>query len=54
MPAKSRAQQRFFGLCMHQPSHAKGKCPDMPRKEMQKFAATKHKALPEKVRRRKR
>src|SRR5438093_12604717 len=26
----------------------------MPRKEMQKFAATKHKALPEKVRRRKR
>jgi hypothetical protein len=27
MPAKSKAQQRFMGMCAHSPSHAKGKCP---------------------------
>jgi hypothetical protein len=28
MPAKSRKQQRFMAMCAHNPSHAKGKCPD--------------------------
>jgi hypothetical protein len=54
MPAKSRAQQRFFGMCLHQPRHARGQCPDLPRKAMETFAATKHTALPERVRRRQR
>lgn len=51
MPAKSKAQQRFFAMCMHQPRHARGKCPSMPREEMRKFAETEHKGLPNKVRR---
>lgn len=27
MPAESDAQQRFMGLCAHNPQHAKGECP---------------------------
>ena len=50
MPARSRAQQRFFAMCMHQPRHARGKCPDMSRTKMKEFAETKHRGLPEKVR----
>lgn len=50
MPARSKAQQRFFAMCMHQPRHARGTCPDMPRNKMKDFAGTKHEGLPEKVR----
>lgn len=27
MPAVSKAQQRFMGMCAHSPLHAHGKCP---------------------------
>ena len=27
MPAVSRAQQRWAGMCSHNPEHARGKCP---------------------------
>lgn len=27
MPAKSKAQQKFMGMCAHNPGAAKGKCP---------------------------
>jgi len=27
MPAKTRKQQRFMGMCAHSPKHAEGKCP---------------------------
>lgn len=59
MPAKSQAQQRFFGMV---DAYQKGELPkskaskairraadDMTRKEVKKFASTKHKGLPEKV-----
>lgn len=59
MPAKSQAQQRFFGMV---DAYQKGELPkskasnairraadDMTRKEVKKFAKTKHKGLPEKV-----
>lgn len=45
MPAVSKAQQRFFGMV-----HA-GKIPKpkgMKKKDVKKFAKTKHKDLPEK------
>jgi len=48
MPAKSRAQQRFFAMCMHEPRHARGKCPDMSKDKMREFAETKHAGLPRK------
>ncbi len=28
MPAVSKKQQKFMGMCAHHPSHAQGKCPD--------------------------
>jgi hypothetical protein len=27
MPAKSKKQQKFMGMCEHAPAMAKGKCP---------------------------
>lgn len=27
MPARTAKQQRFFGMCAHNPGKAKGKCP---------------------------
>lgn len=46
MPATSKAQANFFGMCEHHPEHAKGKCPDMPKSQMHDFAATPRKGLP--------
>jgi len=56
MPAKSKAQQRFFGVVksMQQGDTPKkgeaGKAAkSMSKKEVEKYASTKHKGLPEKV-----
>jgi len=57
MPAKSKAQQRFFGMVdaykkgeLKKPSKAiKDAANGMTRKEVKKFASTKTKGLPEKV-----
>ena len=38
MPAVSKKQQRYMAMCAHNPTHAKGKCPDMPKKKMREFA----------------
>lgn len=27
MPAKTKRQQRYMGMCAHQPAKARGKCP---------------------------
>ena len=48
MPATSKAMQRFMGLCAHDPSHARGKCPAPA--VAREFAKTKHKDLPERAR----
>lgn len=61
MPAKSKAQQRFFGMVdaykkgeLDHPSKAiKDAAKSMTRKEIKKFAKTKHKGLPEKVKNKK-
>lgn len=47
MPAVSKAQRRFSGGCEHDPKHMNGKCPDMDKDEIHKFASTKEKGLPE-------
>ena len=44
MPAVSKAQQRFMGMCEHTPG--KQGCPDMPQEKMHEFAATSTKGLP--------
>jgi hypothetical protein len=44
MPAVSRAQQRFMGMCAHDPQHAQGKCPTPA--VAREFASTKHAGLP--------
>lgn len=49
MPAKSRSQQQFFAICEHQPEHAKGECPSLPKAKLREFAATKTKGLPQRV-----
>ena len=57
MPAKSKSQQRFFGMVdaykkgeMKNPSkEVKNAADSMTRKEVEDFAETKHKGLPEKV-----
>lgn len=49
MPAKSKAQQQFFAICEHNPQHARGKCPNMSKAEMHKFAATPTRGLPQKL-----
>lgn len=45
MPAVSKAQQRFMGMCAHDPQHASGKCPAPA--IAREFASTKHAGLPE-------
>lgn len=42
--AVSKAQQRFMGLCLHRPQHARGECPSPA--VAREFAETKHKGLP--------
>lgn len=49
MPAVSKAQQRFMGMCSHNPKHAKGECPD--EETAREFARTPRKGLPERKRR---
>ena len=49
MPAVSKSQRRLFGLCLHHPEHAQGKCPSMTKKQMRDFATTKEKGLPERA-----
>ena len=61
MPSKSKKQQRFMGMLYH--CKETGDCPDkdikekakkIKKKDVQDFAGTKHKGLPEKVRKKKR
>jgi hypothetical protein len=48
MPAVSKAQRRFFGMCEH---HGGANCPKgMSKAQMHDFAATKEKYLPERKR----
>ncbi len=50
MPAVSKAQRRFFGMCEHEGGK---NCPkDMSKRQMHDFAATKEKGLPERKRKR--
>jgi len=58
VPAKSKAQQRFFGVVKAMQSGdipKKGEAgkvaKDMSKKEVDKYASTKHKGLPKKVKR---
>lgn len=48
MPAKSKAQRRFFGMCEHA-DHSPANCPDMSKSQMHDFAATPEKDLPYRV-----
>lgn len=61
MPAKSKAQQRLMGMAY---AYAKGELPgaskevkelakSMSKKDLKEFAKTKHKGLPEKVKKKK-
>jgi hypothetical protein len=47
MPAVSQRQQRYMAMCMHDPKHARGKCPDMSQEEYRKFAETSRRGLAE-------
>lgn len=49
MPATSQAQQAFMAICEHNPQHAKGKCPDMTKKQLHDYAATPRKGLPKRA-----
>lgn len=49
MPAKSKAQQRFFGAWLHNPGKMRGEKPDMTKDQMRDFAETKTEDLPNKV-----
>ena len=44
MPAVSKAQRRFMGMCEHDPKHAQGKCPS--RAVAAEFSGTSEKGLP--------
>ncbi len=46
MPATSKAQRRFMGMCSHDPKHAQGKCPNMSQGKMSEYAKTSEKNLP--------
>jgi Protein of unknwon function (DUF3008) len=46
MPAKSKAQQRFFGAELSRERAGKQTETGLPAKELKKFAGTKHKGLP--------
>tara|TARA_B100001778_G_C18160431_1_gene437874 strand:+ start:25 stop:336 length:312 start_codon:yes stop_codon:yes gene_type:complete len=58
MPAKSKQQQKFFGVVKAMQSgdipkkgEAGDVAKDMSKKEVDKYASTKHKGLPKKVKR---
>jgi hypothetical protein len=46
MPAVSKAQRRFMGMCEHNPQHAKGQCPS--KAVAAEFSHTSEKGLPQK------
>ena len=46
MPAQSKSQQRFMAVCLHDPKHVNGQCPDMTRRQLHDFASTPHTGLP--------
>jgi len=48
MPAKSRSQQQAAAIALHHPGKAKTGMGNMSRKDLRKFASTKHKGLPDK------
>jgi hypothetical protein len=47
MPPVSKSQQRFMGMCAHDPQHAQGKCPSL--KVAREFASGSTKGLPQRV-----
>lgn len=47
MPAKSKAQRRFFGMLSHNPKMAKAHDIHMSEEDMSDFASTPEKNLPE-------
>jgi hypothetical protein len=49
MPAKSQAQQKFFGMLHANPEMAAKRGIDMTPKQIKDFASTKRKGLPMKV-----
>jgi hypothetical protein len=48
MPSVSIKQQQAAAIALHHPEKAKTKMGDMAKKDLHKFAATKHKGLPDK------
>jgi len=51
MPAKSKAQQRFMGADLARERAGKKTKTGMSESQLEDFAATKHKGLPRKVKR---
>jgi hypothetical protein len=49
IPAKSKSQQKFFGMQLAKKKAGKKTDVDMSKEEMTKMASTKQKGLPEKV-----
>lgn len=46
MPAVSQSQRRFMAICEHEPQHAQGTCPNLPKSKLHDFASTPEKGLP--------
>jgi len=53
VPAKSKAQRRFFAMCEHG-KIPKSKCPKMSKKKMREWSKTSEKGLTKRVKRRQR
>lgn len=53
MPARSKAQQRFMGAELSRARRGKKTRTGMSQRQLRKFAKTKHKGLPARVRRKK-
>lgn len=53
MPAKSKAQQRFFGAELARRRAGKKTRTKMTTKQLEEFAETKHKGLPHKKKKKK-
>ena len=49
MPAKSVRQQQAAAIALHHPGKARTGMGDMAKKDLRKFASTKHKGLPQKT-----
>ena len=49
MPSVSRDQRTFLAICEHNPKHARGKCPNMTKKQYREFTTTPTTHLPKKV-----